>query len=155
MVEDAQSIRLPIPPVFCDPEQPLTLSALGGTQTLSQVLAYYASRRLDGPALSDGERFWSYAQLDAQVMQIANLIASRVEVTSEAPIALRLPRSALTIMVLLAIGRLGAVYVPLDQDYPQERIDFILQDCGAISCQRRRRPYIFCTHQALRASPKA
>lgn len=36
-------------------------------------------------------------------------------------------------MALLAIGRLGAAYVPLDKDYPQERIDFILRDSRAIA----------------------
>ena len=36
-------------------------------------------------------------------------------------------------MALLAIGRLGAAYVPLDKDYPQERIDFILRDSQAIA----------------------
>ncbi|CAI1711099.1 Linear gramicidin synthase subunit D [Serratia marcescens] len=133
MAKDASTETVAIAPVYCEPEQPLLLPAPGNAATLSQVLAHYACSRSDAPALSDGERSWSYAQLDAEVTQLANLIAGRLEKTPHAPIALRLHSKVLTVMALLAIGRLGAAYVPLDKDYPQERIDFILRDSQAIA----------------------
>lgn len=133
MAKDASTETVAIAPVYCEPEQPLLLPAPGNAATLSQVLAHYACSRSDAPALSDGERSWNYAQLDAEVTQLANLIAGRLEKTPHAPIALRLHSKVLTVMALLAIGRLGAAYVPLDKDYPQERIDFILRDSQAIA----------------------
>lgn len=42
-----------------------------------------------------------------------------------------LERTPMLIAALVAIHRAGAGYVPLDPTYPRERIDLILQDCGA------------------------
>ena len=42
-----------------------------------------------------------------------------------------LPRSMDALVALLAILKSGAAYVPLDPEYPAERVNFILSDCGA------------------------
>lgn len=133
MAKDERAETIAIAPVYCEPEQSLTLSTPGNAVTLPQVLAYYACNRPDSLVLCDGDRCWSYAQLNIEVTQLANLIASRIKSVSHGPIALRLHNKALTIMALLAIGRLGVAYVPLDKDYPQQRIDFILRDSQAIA----------------------
>jgi non-ribosomal peptide synthetase-like protein len=46
-------------------------------------------------------------------------------------VGLWLPRSADAIVALLAVLKTGAAYVPLDPDYPPERVRFILSDCRA------------------------
>ena len=46
-------------------------------------------------------------------------------------VAMMLPRSAEVYVTLLAILKTGAAYVPLDPDYPADRVTYILDDCRA------------------------
>ena len=47
--------------------------------------------------------------------------------------AILLPRSAEVYVALLAVLKAGAAYVPLDPDYPADRVLYILDDCKAHS----------------------
>ncbi|ACC70854.1 hybrid non-ribosomal peptide synthetase/type I polyketide synthase [Paraburkholderia phymatum] len=44
--------------------------------------------------------------------------------------AIMVPRSRDTLALMLAILRVGAVYVPLDPAYPRAQLDFIVSDCA-------------------------
>lgn len=44
--------------------------------------------------------------------------------------AIMVPRSRDTLALMLAILRVGAVYVPLDPAYPRTQLDFIVSDCA-------------------------
>src|SRR6185436_20545184 len=46
-------------------------------------------------------------------------------------VGLLLPRSLDVYVALLAILKAEAAYVPLDPEYPADRVAFILADCGA------------------------
>ncbi|MGW0963312.1 amino acid adenylation domain-containing protein [Streptomyces gelaticus] len=46
-------------------------------------------------------------------------------------VAVCLPRSGVTLQVVLGIWRAGAVFVPLDPSHPPRRRSFVLGDCGA------------------------
>ncbi|MCP4147136.1 MAG: amino acid adenylation domain-containing protein, partial [bacterium] len=45
--------------------------------------------------------------------------------------ALALPPSIETLIVIIAIWKAGAAYLPIDPEYPQERINYILKDSNA------------------------
>ncbi|MGB8195258.1 MAG: amino acid adenylation domain-containing protein, partial [Chitinophagaceae bacterium] len=45
------------------------------------------------------------------------------------PVAIRLGRNEWLIIAILGILKSGGVYIPIDPDYPQERIDYIIEDC--------------------------
>jgi len=72
----------------------------------------------------------TYAELNAYANRIARYLTSRGVAPGD-NVALCLPRGVHQIAALLAIVKTGAAYVPLDVEYPLERLRFILGDVGA------------------------
>ncbi len=72
----------------------------------------------------------SYGELERQSNQLARFLRSRGVRRGDC-VGLWLPRSIDALRALLGILKAGAAYVPLDPEYPAERVDFILSDCQA------------------------
>ena len=68
-----------------------------------------------------------YAELNLQVNRLAHYLIGR-GIGAEDIVALALPRSAEMIIALLGILKTGAAYLPLDPDYPAERLAYMLRD---------------------------
>ncbi|MDZ7931365.1 MAG: AMP-binding protein [Rhodococcus sp. (in: high G+C Gram-positive bacteria)] len=73
----------------------------------------------------------TYRQFDARVNAMAAEMLSH-GVTSGDRVAVMLPRSVDLVLALHAVIRIGAAYVPIDVDYPSERIGHILDDSAPI-----------------------
>ncbi|MFD3258203.1 amino acid adenylation domain-containing protein [Paenibacillus lentus] len=69
----------------------------------------------------------SYAELNAQANQLAHFLIEQ-GVGPEDIVALALSRSAWMVAAILAVHKAGAAYLPLDPDYPAERIAYMLGD---------------------------
>ncbi|MGI8569174.1 MAG: AMP-binding protein [Methylocella sp.] len=52
----------------------------------------------------------------------------RTGISPESPVGIALERSAEMVVALLAILKAGAAYLPLDLEYPAERLRFMLKD---------------------------
>ncbi|MES1241756.1 MAG: amino acid adenylation domain-containing protein [Acidobacteriota bacterium] len=98
---------------------------------LHELVAAQAARTPDAVAVigADGER-WTYRELDERSGRIAARLVA-LGVGPEVPVAVALRRSPDLIAVLLGVLRAGGCYVPLDPNYPQERLAFVLEDTGA------------------------
>lgn len=89
-----------------------------------------ARRRPDAPAVIQGDRQLTYAQLDACAEQLARWL-QRQGVKAGAHVALGLERSLELVVAALGVLKAGGAYVPLDPAYPKERLAFMLRDCHA------------------------
>ena len=89
------------------------------------------SRTPFATAVSDSSDSKTFAELDQTATAWA---LSLVEhgVSPECAVAVVLERSIAWYAALLAILKVGAVYVPLDYRQPTERLRFLLQDSGAV-----------------------
>ncbi|MFD1120361.1 amino acid adenylation domain-containing protein [Sphaerisporangium aureirubrum] len=67
----------------------------------------------------------SYAETNARANRLARLLAER-GAGPERLVAVRLPRSADLVVTLLAVAKSGAAYVPVDPEYPPQRVAHIL-----------------------------
>lgn len=74
----------------------------------------------------------SYAELDARANRLARLLAAR-GAGPERIVAIALPRSVELVVGLLAILKTGAAYLPIDPDYPLDRIAFMLGDARPVT----------------------
>lgn len=101
-----------------------------GDLTVPALVAQQAAVRPDAVAVECGTDRISYAELDRRANQIAHHLRSR-GVGAETPVAVCFERSIELPAVILGVLKAGACYVPLDADYPAERIAFMLRDTGA------------------------
>jgi len=89
-----------------------------------------AARTPGAVALIDGERRWSYAELERE----SALLARRLRKSGIGPeerVAVCAERGAGLVAALLGVLRAGAAYVPIDPAYPAERVALLLEDSAA------------------------
>ena len=80
-------------------------------------------------AIKDGDTSLSYAQLGHRVTQLANHLAT-YEHAPHSRYAVYMDKSTEMVVAMLAILKLGGVYVPFDPYYPKERLAFMCQDAN-------------------------
>ncbi|WP_344318086.1 amino acid adenylation domain-containing protein, partial [Streptomyces javensis] len=95
--------------------------------SLSGLFEEWAERTPDTIAVVCENHRWTYRQVNERANQLARLLLKN-GAGPEHRIALALPRSTHTITAILAVLKTGAAYVPLDPDYPQERLTHLLHD---------------------------
>ncbi|MEU2357163.1 amino acid adenylation domain-containing protein [Streptomyces misionensis] len=95
--------------------------------TLAQLFEAQAARTPHAPALVHGPVRLDYAQLNARANRLAHLLLAR-GADPTTLIALALPRSATAVEAMLAVGKSGAAYLPLDPGHPGERVAQLLSD---------------------------
>ncbi|WP_270171313.1 non-ribosomal peptide synthetase [Paenibacillus sp. SYP-B4298] len=98
-------------------------------QCIHQLIEQQAQRTPQLPAIICGEQTWSYAELDARANQLARYL-QRLGVGPETIVGVCLERSLDMALSLLAIMKAGGAYLPIDPDYPHDRIAFMLEDSG-------------------------
>ena len=72
----------------------------------------------------------SYSELEARANRVANALRERGARPGQY-VAVCLSRSLELVVCLLGVAKSGAAYVPIDADYPRDRIAFMLEDAGA------------------------
>ncbi len=89
-----------------------------------------AAESPDAPAISVGDARLSYAELNARANRLAAVLGE-LNVDRSALVAVCMSRSPLLLIGLLAIHKCGAAYLPLDPEFPAERLSYMLADSGA------------------------
>ncbi len=73
----------------------------------------------------------SYADLNRESNRLAHYLKDQYRIQGDDLICIQLPRNEKMIISILGILKSGGAYVPVDVDYPEERIDYILTDTKA------------------------
>lgn len=95
--------------------------------TLPALFEAQAAFTPNAQALAFESVCMSYAQLNARANRLAHLLIAE-DIGPEDIIALAMPRSPEMVVALLAILKTGAAYLPLDPQYPAQRLTFMLGD---------------------------
>ncbi|MFF2555613.1 non-ribosomal peptide synthase/polyketide synthase [Nocardia sp. NPDC058058] len=101
------------------------------TATLADRFAAVALIDPFATAIRSGDTTLTYAQLDARANRLARrLIAAGVG--PESLVAVALPRNAELVVALLAVLKSGGGYLPIDPNYPADRIEYVLDDARPV-----------------------
>ncbi|HEX5603286.1 MAG TPA: amino acid adenylation domain-containing protein, partial [Pyrinomonadaceae bacterium] len=122
-------------PIMSDTERVELLRNLRGAadykpaRCLHDLFEQQVQKTPDAVAVScDGERL-TYKELNARANQLARHLQT-LGVGPETLAGICLERSIAMVVGLLGILKAGAAYVPLDPEYPRERIAFMLEDAA-------------------------
>src|SRR6185369_9687277 len=72
----------------------------------------------------------SYRTLNNRANQLARHLREPA-VADDSLVAVMMERSTEMVVALLAVLKSGCAYVPVDPQYPQERLRYMLKECGA------------------------
>ncbi|QIQ06010.1 non-ribosomal peptide synthetase [Streptomyces liangshanensis] len=98
--------------------------------TLSAAFEDQAARTPDATAVVLGDERLTYAELDARAERLARRLRARGACPGQV-VGVAVPRSAELMVALLGVLKSGAAYLPLDLDYPADRVAYMLTDSGA------------------------
>lgn len=122
-----------------EPEALIKALQMGSAEKISfdkdsRIEDIFSARVAEFPsmiAVSHRENKLTYSELDEISHKLA-FILRQAGVQSGEIVGIFVPRSIPMIVAILAILKIGAVYMPLDPDYPSERIQFLLKDSQSV-----------------------
>jgi amino acid adenylation domain-containing protein len=122
--------------VLSEEEQDLLLNKCNDTfrqydseAGIHDLVEKQAKTRPDAVAVTSREGQISYREMDEKANQIARYLRDR-GAGPEQNIGICLQRGVEMIVWLLGIMKSGAVYVPLDAQYPEQRLAYMIKDAG-------------------------
>ncbi|MBF9000412.1 non-ribosomal peptide synthetase [Vibrio nitrifigilis] len=103
---------------------------------IEQTAAHYAN----DIAVVDEDKQLTFAEFNAQANQLAHWLVQQ-GVTPDSRVGVSLDRSCELVVALVAILKAGGAYVPMDPGYPEDRLEYMVQDS---------RPVVLLTTSELR-----
>jgi amino acid adenylation domain-containing protein len=123
--------------IYDDAERAHLLRSFNATQSdyprttcVHELIAARADETPDRIAVADTNTILTYGELNRR----ANRLARRIKadgVGPDVPVAVCMQRSVEMLVAWLAVLKAGGAFVPLDPDYPADRLVFQVKDCGA------------------------
>ncbi|MFF1922169.1 amino acid adenylation domain-containing protein [Streptomyces sp. NPDC058221] len=97
--------------------------------TVPALFGQWVRRTPDAPAVRDAGTTLTYGELDARADALARHLTAQ-GIGPEDRVAVALPRTHHLVVALLAVLRAGAAYVPIDPEYPAQRLSYMLDDAA-------------------------
>lgn len=98
--------------------------------TVIEIFREQVQRRPGAAAVVNGTVTLTYKELDKQSDLLASILLSKYSIRPGQCIGVMLERSDKTIIAVLGILKAGAIYVPVDPEYPLARKEYIIKDTG-------------------------
>jgi amino acid adenylation domain-containing protein/non-ribosomal peptide synthase protein (TIGR01720 family)/FkbM family methyltransferase len=101
----------------------------GGDRCLHELFEQQAARTPDSTALVFGDQSLTYSELNERANRLARHLRT-LGVGADSLVGVLMERSAEMVVSLLGVLKAGGAYLPLDPEYPHERLSFMLSDAG-------------------------
>ncbi|WP_405776260.1 amino acid adenylation domain-containing protein [Streptomyces sp. NBC_00859] len=97
--------------------------------TVPALFGQWVRRTPEAPAVRDADTTLTYGELDVRADALARDLVAR-GIGPEDRVAVALPRTHDLVVALLGVLKAGAAYLPLDPDYPAQRLSYMLDDAA-------------------------
>ncbi|MFD3789343.1 amino acid adenylation domain-containing protein [Streptomyces cyaneofuscatus] len=97
------------------------------TATFPELFEEHVRATPDAVAVYDHELALTYGDLDVQANRLARALVDR-GIGPERVVAIAMPKSARSVLAVLAVLKAGAAYLPLDLGYPPDRLRYLIGD---------------------------
>lgn len=97
-------------------------------QTIVDLFEKQAAETPNNTAIVVGDRSFTYAEVNKEANRLAHYLIETYNINIADFIGVKLERDEKLVISLLAVLKTGAAYVPIDKNYPQERIEYIEKD---------------------------
>lgn len=102
------------------------------SECFPQLFEAQVERTPDAVALSMGRQSLRYSELNARANQLARYLQT-LGARPGVAVGIGLERSLEMVIALMAVLKTGAAYVPLDPDYPRDRLRFMSENASLIA----------------------
>ncbi|CAN5863021.1 mycobactin non-ribosomal peptide synthetase MbtE [soil metagenome] len=99
-------------------------------KTLAELVEAQVARTPEAVAVVYEGRYYSYREINEAANQVAHRLIGE-GIGAEDRVAVLLDKSPELVITALGVAKAGAVYLPIDPTYPEDRLTFILGDCDA------------------------
>ena len=99
-------------------------------ETLISLFRKKAKEQPNSPALVFKDKCYSYQELDFVTDRLAAFMVDHYQVKPEETVGVMIDRSDLMVVYPLAIMKAGAAYMPLDYNFPANRLQYMCEDAG-------------------------
>lgn len=123
-------------------------------KTIHQIFEEQVEKSPELVAVEYEEKQLTYRELNKKANQLARIL-QKYGVHSETIVGLLMERSLDLVISLMAILKAGGAYLPIDPDYPTERIKYMLENSGArliLTNNKTERKLSFTTLQNFEAN---
>jgi amino acid adenylation domain-containing protein/non-ribosomal peptide synthase protein (TIGR01720 family) len=98
------------------------------TETVIEAFEKVVKKSGEKTALVCGDEIWSYKDLNKVANKFGDYLRKNYLLKPDDLVGIRLERSGWLIISILGILKSGAAYLPIDTDYPEERISYLISD---------------------------
>ncbi|WP_112470507.1 non-ribosomal peptide synthetase [Streptomyces triticisoli] len=99
--------------------------------TVPELFESVVARASENPAVVFGDRVVSYTELNARANRLARALVER-GVGPDTTVAVAMPKGDELVVVLLAVLKAGGAYLPLDPQYPAQRLAHMVTDARPV-----------------------
>ena len=100
-------------------------------KTIVDLFEEQVEKSPENTAVIFGDCQLTYRELNSKANRLAHYLKGKCEIQPGAVVSILLPKSNETLICILAILKTGASFLPIDLNYPKERIEFILKDSNS------------------------
>ncbi len=104
-------------------------------KTIHKMFEEQVERTPDNMAAVYGEKSLTYRELNEKANQLAGVLRNKVvsadSIVCDSIVAIVMEKSPEMLICMLGILKAGAAYLPIDPDYPSDRIKYMLDDSKA------------------------
>ncbi|MDI5888445.1 non-ribosomal peptide synthetase [Flavobacterium yafengii] len=100
--------------------------------TLLDLFAHQVSERPDKIALVFEGAEYTYQDVNTLSNQLGDYLLKNYSLSKNDLVGIQLERGQWMIITILAVLKAGCAYVPIDTEYPQDRINYMIEDSGCV-----------------------